>query len=225
MELQLTKIWESLLDVTDITTQDNFFDLGGHSLLAMRMVAEIETTFGNQNYIFPPTNEMVDEAREYIQSELDDGRNIVLLGYTLGKAQKIMKIVEGLGVPVFVYDKIRELNKVYEKYKINLGSHQRISAINGGQFILVHPPSRSFALDRFRNRNTTFVGFSGWAFKNEYKYWIGADRVFPMSDHADFMELLDTVRKCDPKKIYTLHGFSTEFAELLKVEGYDCEPL
>jgi amino acid adenylation domain-containing protein len=43
LELQLTKIWEQLLQIQPIGMMDNFFDLGGNSLLAMSLFAQIET--------------------------------------------------------------------------------------------------------------------------------------------------------------------------------------
>jgi amino acid adenylation domain-containing protein len=46
LEIQLTKIWESVLGKKPISVKDNFFDLGGHSLLAVRLFAQIEKTFG-----------------------------------------------------------------------------------------------------------------------------------------------------------------------------------
>ncbi len=48
LELQLTKIWEEVLDIQPIGITDKFFDLGGHSLLAVRLFAQIEKTF-NKN--------------------------------------------------------------------------------------------------------------------------------------------------------------------------------
>lgn len=45
-ELQLTKIWEQLLDIEPISARDNFFELGGDSLLALRLFTQIEQTFG-----------------------------------------------------------------------------------------------------------------------------------------------------------------------------------
>jgi amino acid adenylation domain-containing protein len=46
LELQLTEIWERLLDVQSIRIRDNFFELGGHSLIAVRLFAEIERIWG-----------------------------------------------------------------------------------------------------------------------------------------------------------------------------------
>jgi amino acid adenylation domain-containing protein len=45
-ERKLASIWESVLDVETVGTDDNFFDLGGHSLLIPKMLARVENTFG-----------------------------------------------------------------------------------------------------------------------------------------------------------------------------------
>jgi amino acid adenylation domain-containing protein len=42
LELQLTGIWESVLGIRPIGTEQNFFDLGGHSILAVRLMHRIE---------------------------------------------------------------------------------------------------------------------------------------------------------------------------------------
>jgi amino acid adenylation domain-containing protein len=48
VELQLTRIWERVLNVPHIGVRDNFFELGGHSLLAVRLLAHIEKIFGKE---------------------------------------------------------------------------------------------------------------------------------------------------------------------------------
>lgn len=45
LERQLVQIWETVLEVSPIGVQDNFFDLGGHSLVAVRLMAQIQEQF------------------------------------------------------------------------------------------------------------------------------------------------------------------------------------
>jgi len=45
LELQLTKMWEKILDVQPIGVKANFFELGGNSLLAVDLLSEIEKRF------------------------------------------------------------------------------------------------------------------------------------------------------------------------------------
>lgn len=48
VEVQLTALWQHVLEVTDIHLHDNFFDLGGHSLKAVQLFAYIEHVFGKK---------------------------------------------------------------------------------------------------------------------------------------------------------------------------------
>ncbi|HIY40206.1 MAG TPA: hypothetical protein H9836_03625, partial [Candidatus Nocardiopsis merdipullorum] len=46
VELRLTRIWESVLDVERVGVQDDFFELGGDSLVAIRLTTEVRSAFG-----------------------------------------------------------------------------------------------------------------------------------------------------------------------------------
>jgi len=48
LESQLTKIWESVLNVRPIGVKHNFFELGGHSLLAVSLMQRVERAFGKR---------------------------------------------------------------------------------------------------------------------------------------------------------------------------------
>ena len=61
---------------------------------------------------------------------------------------------------------------------------------------------------------------TGWALVKGATYRYGVDHALPLSDHADFDELLELVDIVRPKKVYTHHG-DPEFAELLKSRGID----
>ncbi len=46
LEIQLTNIWESVLQVRPVGIHDNYFDLGGHSLQAVHLFEQIRARFG-----------------------------------------------------------------------------------------------------------------------------------------------------------------------------------
>ena len=45
IELQLTQIWSSVINIIPVGVRDNFFTLGGHSLLAVRLMSQIQQHF------------------------------------------------------------------------------------------------------------------------------------------------------------------------------------
>ena len=46
VEIQLVRIWRTLLGHSDVGVTDNFFEVGGHSLLAVEMMAKVKEIFG-----------------------------------------------------------------------------------------------------------------------------------------------------------------------------------
>ena len=43
---ELRQLFEELLEVDDVSLEDNFFDLGGSSVLALRLLLEIDKRWG-----------------------------------------------------------------------------------------------------------------------------------------------------------------------------------
>jgi amino acid adenylation domain-containing protein/FkbH-like protein len=74
VELKLTEIWESVLDVHPIGIEDKFFDLGGHSLLAVKLIAQIEKIFGRRLRVATvfqsPT---IEQLAAVIREEIQEG--------------------------------------------------------------------------------------------------------------------------------------------------------
>jgi hypothetical protein len=61
---------------------------------------------------------------------------------------------------------------------------------------------------------------SGWALDRSVAWRFGTDACFPLSDHADYDELHEYVRRTGARQIYTVHGFAAEFAQDLRFLGY-----
>ncbi len=66
---------------------------------------------------------------------------------------------------------------------------------------------------------------SGWAIDPSAKYCLGVDEVFPLSDHADYPDLVRFVEEVAPKRVLTVHGYTAEFARDLRRLGFEARSL
>ncbi len=128
-------------------------------------------------------------------------------------------------VPVFAHDAIHNINCVHEKHGICLNCKKVSDYKNESPCIIISPLLSARNQFRFGLKSLGFksIAFSGWSLLSDFGKRLGVDHAFPLSDHADFNELLLTVKKCNPKRVFTHHGFAGEFAEFLRLEGFDAK--
>jgi hypothetical protein len=65
----------------------------------------------------------------------------------------------------------------------------------------------------------TATGWAGTFFTR------GVQRTFPLSDHADYNQLMEYVERASPRRVHTMHGFAAEFARQLQRKGWDAAPI
>ena len=53
----------------------------------------------------------------------------------------------------------------------------------------------------------------------EFRAWFGADATFDFSDHCDFDELVEVVERSGADQVYTVHGYTEDFARHLRKRG------
>lgn len=161
----------------------------------------IESTFGSPDFIFPPDNFIIEEMIRWAKKVLNDGKIPVFQTDPLGNAQEIIRVFnENTSIPIISHWRVSRINKVYESYghKMeyidlrNEGSYDLISRRNA----VIVAPKR---LNSFYSPNFVSAFVSGWALKFRRK-------AFPLSDHADFPNLIEFVSKCNPKLVLTYHG-------------------
>lgn len=181
----------------------------------------METTFGLPQFHFPPTAETVAAMLKWVHETLDDGGIPVLLGYSLGKAQEILCALGEAGLPVMVHKSILEMTEVVAPLLGKLPRYRLFDPAQAAGHVLLFPPSgaRSLALRKLKTCRTAML--SGWAMQPGAKYRYQVDEVFPLSDHADYPELLETVETVRPRRVYLVHGYTQEFAADLRARGYE----
>ena len=83
--------------------------------------------------------------------------------------------------------------------------------------MMIAPPAGKDEVRRLGRYRTALV--SGWAKDAEFARLFGADATFDLSDHCDFDELIEVVEKSGADQVYTVHGYTADFARLLRKRG------
>ncbi|MGB8657348.1 MAG: MBL fold metallo-hydrolase RNA specificity domain-containing protein [Candidatus Zixiibacteriota bacterium] len=184
----------------------------------------MESTFGLPQYTFPRPEEVHAWMKEFVETAKRRTETPIFLAYSLGKAQEAMKILGNQGYKLCVHGTIYDLAKIYEEFGVRFEDYEpyRPGGLQGR--VLIVPPwaRRTRMVENIPRKRLAIL--TGWAVDPGAKYSFGADEAIPLSDHADFLELMEYVKKAGPQKVYTIHGFP-EFAKFLREAGFDAESL
>jgi DNA ligase 1 len=185
----------------------------------------METTFGRPQYMFPPPEEVIAGLVRFCREALDNEETPVLLGYSLGKSQEVLSGLAQAGLPLMLHGAVYKLTRLYEEFGHTFPAYERYEAGAARGKVLLCPPNViNSALLRNLGRSRTAI-LTGWAVDPNCRYRYQCDAAFPLSDHADFPDLLEMVKRVQPKKIFTLHGFAADFAQTLREMGHDAQAL
>jgi Cft2 family RNA processing exonuclease len=184
----------------------------------------MESTFGRPHYTFPHPKQVHDQMIEFVEDAFTRGKTPIFLAYSLGKAQEAMKMLSNRGYKLSVHEKIYHIAKIYEQLGIRFRNYKLYQGEDLFGRVLIIPPQakRSRMIEGIPKKRTAIL--TGWAMDKGAKFNSGSDAAIPLSDHADFSELVEYVKKAQPEKIYTVHGF-TDFVGTLKEKGFDAQPL
>ena len=182
----------------------------------------METTFGLPRYALPPTADVLAEMIAFCRTALADGTVPILLGYALGKAQEIICALHAAGLEAMLDESVWKMSKVYRAlWPAFPANCVPFSAGEVAGKVVVCPPGAHLtgpiaALPRRR-----VAVLTGWAVDPSVKYRYRCDAAFPLTDHADYPDLLRYVELVQPRRVFTLHGFAAEFASDLRARGIE----
>jgi len=181
----------------------------------------METTFGVPRYRFPPTKEVIDQMVAFCGETIDAGEVPILLGYSLGKAQEILCALEGAGLTPMLHGSVYRMTRVYEQFGQSFCKYLRYNGNDVAGKVFICPPSanRSPMLEKIPRKRVALI--SGWAVDPDAVYRYHVDAAFPLSDHADYDDLLRYVELVQPCQVLTLHGFAAAFASDLRARGFE----
>ncbi len=181
----------------------------------------METTYGLPRYRLPPTAQVIGQIVAFCHDAIEEGSVPILLGYSLGKAQEILCALSGAGLTPMLHGSVYEMTRIYEQFGQSFCRYERYKPNAVAGKVLICPPSanRSRMLERIKAKRVAMI--SGWAVEPNAVYRYQVDAAFPLSDHADYDDLVRYVEVVQPKRVLTLHGFAAEFARDLRERGVE----
>lgn len=135
--------------------------------------------------------------------------NIILGAYSLGKAQRLTKLITE-NCPkknILIHHSISPLHKIYESFGVNIGLWQfydrKLMKNGDGNYIYIVPP---ITFNSYLNsKNAVRIFASGWQNlqnKDGIKLFI--------SDHADWNDIIWLISESKAKEVWTIHGNGEE---------------
>src|SRR6202162_5026987 len=181
----------------------------------------METTYGLPQYIFPPVDQVIAEVTNFCVETLAENLVPILFGYSLGKAQEILAALNGSGLRILLHPSVYRITKLYEELRQPLPEYFPYEENRTAGCVVICPPTanRTRLVQRIKNRRTAIL--TGWALNPATIYRYQCDAALPLSEHADYPDLIKYVELIQPKRVFTVHGFAREFAADLRRRGIE----
>ncbi|NVJ07727.1 ligase-associated DNA damage response exonuclease [Myxococcus sp. AM001] len=189
-----------------------------------------EATFGLPIFRWDATEQVAEDILRWWDANRALGRAAVLFCYALGKAQRLLaELAKRTDRTVFVHGALHALVDVYRDAGVHMLPTRLVSEVEKGTSfagaLVLAPPSASGStwMRRFGDYETGFA--SGWMRVRGNRRRRGFDRGFVLSDHADWPDLLRTVKDTQAERVLVTHGYTEPLAHYLREQGVDAAPL
>ena len=188
-----------------------------------------ECTFGLPVFKWPDEAVAARQINDWWATNAAEGKFSLLGAYSLGKAQRVMSLLDPEIAPILTHSAVENTNAILRGQGFDLPPTIRVTPDlapkdHPGAMIIAPPGAMgSNWARRFRPAATGFA--SGWMRMRGVRRRHSVDRGFVVSDHADWTGLNEAIKSTGAENIYTTHGYTDIFARWLKGEGYNAEAL
>ncbi|CAA9412195.1 MAG: mRNA 3-end processing exonuclease [uncultured Rubellimicrobium sp.] len=184
-----------------------------------------ECTFGLPVFRWQPQEEIAQDLNAWWARNAADGRFSLLGAYSLGKAQRLLHMLDPSIAPILTHGAVEATNEVLRDQGLPLPPTTRVAAgldlkAHAGALVVAPPSALHSAWARKFGPASTAVA-SGWMALRGIRRRRGTDRGFVVSDHADWPGLNDAIRATGAHKVFVTHGYTAAFRRWLEDQGYD----
>ena len=178
-----------------------------------------EATFALPIYKWDPQAVIFDEIKSWHEKNKSEGKASLLMGYSLGKMQRILKNLHHIDGPIFAHGAVHIVNEVLRNAGFDLPELTPVTKDTDKKLfrdaIILAPPSAHNS-PWTKKFGPVSVGYcSGWMMVRGAKNRRALDQGFVLSDHADWNGLNQTIKDTGAEKVFVTHGFTSAFTRWL----------
>ncbi|MCV6584156.1 MAG: ligase-associated DNA damage response exonuclease [Marinibacterium sp.] len=186
-----------------------------------------ESTFGLPIFRWRPQAQIAAEINQWWAACQRDGITPMLGAYSLGKAQRILHMLDPSIGPILTHGAAEATTQVLRDQGYALPATCPVTPdtdprAHPGALVLAPPAALGSAwAKRFGQVSTGFA--SGWMQLRGVRRRRASDRGFVISDHADWPGLISAIRATGAEQIHVTHGYTDVFARWLSDAGWSAQ--
>ena len=183
-----------------------------------------ECTFGIPPFKWEPQEQVFKNINQWWANNREEGKTSVLFGYSLGKAQRLLKYLDASIGKIYTHGAIENMTEILREQvqfpHTTLITRETKKKDLLGNIVLAPPSAHGSTWIR---KMVPFVtaSASGWMAFRGARRRRAVDKGFVLSDHCDWEELLTAIKSTGAEKIIATHGYTEIFSRYLREQGYD----
>ncbi len=183
-----------------------------------------ECTFGLPAFKWTPQQEVMHNINTWWSENRSEGSCSILFGYSLGKAQRLLKYLDPKIGPILTHGAIENMTQVIRSLatfpKTQLITKDTPKELFKCALVLAPPSAHGSSWIRKMVPYVT-ASASGWMTFRGARRRRAIDKGFVLSDHCDWQGLLASVKATGAEKVISTHGYTDIFSRYLRELGYD----
>ena len=186
-----------------------------------------ESTFGLPVFRWEAQADVARALNDWWAGCAAQGKAAVLGAYSLGKAQRLLSMLNPDIGPILTHAAVENTNAVLREQGLQLPDTILVTPdldpkAHLGALLLAPPSALGSAwARRFGPQESAFA--SGWMALRGVRRRRSGDRGFVISDHADWPGLLSAIKETDAENIYVTHGYTDIFTRYLNEIGLNAQ--
>jgi putative mRNA 3-end processing factor len=182
-----------------------------------------ECTFGLPVFRWQDQATIADQINRWWAANAAEGRASIIGAYALGKAQRIMAMIDpGIG-PILMHGAVAAMTETLRAQGYRLPPAEAVTPATPKTpgALVIAPPSALGSPWAARFGPAAEATASGWMALRGIRRRRGTTTGFVLSDHADWPALNDAISATGAERVYVTHGYTAAFRRWLAEKGLE----